>query len=76
MDSIYFPSEGFLLLYYRMETFHVKDKPKLTIITDDFGIVHVIEKCLCAMFCFELKIMHISKDDAYDDNNNVTKFIY
>jgi hypothetical protein len=28
------------------------------------------------MFGLELVIVHISKDDAYDDNNNVTKSIY
>jgi hypothetical protein len=35
-----------------MATFHVEGKLELTIFTDDFGIMHVIEKCLCAMFGF------------------------
>jgi hypothetical protein len=35
-----------------MATFHVEGKLELTILTDDFGIMHVIEKCLCAMFGF------------------------
>jgi hypothetical protein len=33
-------------------------------------------KCLCAMFGLQPNIVHISKDDAYDDNNNVTRSIY
>jgi hypothetical protein len=32
--------------------------------------------CLCAMFGFHPKIVHVSKDDAYDANNNVIKSIY
>jgi hypothetical protein len=28
------------------------------------------------MFVLQPNIIHISKDDAYDDNYNVTKFIY
>jgi hypothetical protein len=28
------------------------------------------------MFGFQPFTMHISKDDAFDDNNSVTKFIY
>lgn len=59
-----------------MATFHAKGKPKLTILSDDYGITHVIEKCLCAMFGFRLETMHISKDDMYDDNNNVIRFVY
>jgi hypothetical protein len=31
---------------------------------------------LCIMFVLQPNIIHISKDDAYDDNYNVTKFIY
>jgi hypothetical protein len=61
---------------YKMATFHVKEHLKLTILVDDFGIAHVIEKCLCVMFGFQLGTMHISKDDAYDDNNNVTIIVY
>jgi hypothetical protein len=36
----------------------------------------ILEKYLCAMFGFQLGIVHISKDDAFEDNNNVTKSIY
>jgi hypothetical protein len=57
-----------------MATSHVEGKLELTIITDNFGIMHVIEKCLCAMFGFQLGTMHISKDNMCDDN--VTKFVY
>jgi hypothetical protein len=41
-----------------------------------FRIAHVILKCLCAMFGFQLGIMHTFKDNVYDDNNNVIKFVY
>jgi hypothetical protein len=35
-----------------MATFCAEGKPKLTILSDDYAIAHVIEKCLCAMFGF------------------------
>jgi hypothetical protein len=59
-----------------MATFHVKGKAKLIVPFDEFGISHVTKKCLCAMFNFHLRIIHVSKDDAYDANNNVIRFIY
>jgi hypothetical protein len=60
-----------------MATFYVEGKPKLTIILgDNLKICHVIEKCLCAMFGFQPFTVHISKDDAFDDNNSVIKFVY
>jgi hypothetical protein len=37
---------------------------------------HVIKKCLCGMFSFNIRTMHVSKDDAYDANNNVIRSIY
>ncbi len=43
---------------------------------DEFGISHVMDKCLCAMFGFHLGIVHVSKDDGYGANNNVIRFIY
>ncbi len=51
-------------------------KVEFTILANEFGISHVIKKCLCAMFGLQSNIVHISKDDAYDDNYNVTKSIY
>jgi hypothetical protein len=59
-----------------MATFDSKGKLELTIFPYAYGVFSVIEKCLCVMFCLKPRIVHISKDDAYDDNNNVTKFIY
>jgi hypothetical protein len=59
-----------------MATFYAQGKLDLTILDDNLGISHVIEKCPCAMFGFQLGTMHISKDDAFDDNNNVTRSIY
>jgi hypothetical protein len=57
-----------------MATFHVEGKLELTIFTNGFGIMHVIEKCLFAMFGFQLGTMHISTDNTCDDN--VIKFFY
>jgi hypothetical protein len=59
-----------------MVTFHTKGKVKLIIPFDEFGISHVIDKCLCTMFGFDLGTIHISKDDVYDANNNVIISIY
>jgi len=54
----------------------VEGKVELNVLVDDFGILHVIEKCLCVMFGFHLGTVHVSKDETYDDNNNVIRFIY
>jgi hypothetical protein len=35
----------------------------------------ILEKKLCATFGFQLGIVHISKDDAFEDNNNVIRSI-
>ncbi len=59
-----------------MATFHAEGKVGLIVPTNDFGISHVIEKCLCAMFGFHSGIVHVSKDKMYDDNNNVIRSIY
>jgi len=61
---------------YRMATFHFEEHLKLTILANDFGILHIFEKCLWVMFGFQPRTMHISKDDAYDDNNNVIIIVY
>jgi hypothetical protein len=47
-----------------------------TILDDDLIIFHFIEKCPCAMFGFQLGNVHISKDNAFDDNNDITISIY
>jgi hypothetical protein len=59
-----------------MVTFHAKGKVELIVLTNKFEISHVIDKCLCAMFEFHQGIVPISKDDAYDANNNVIRPIY
>jgi hypothetical protein len=71
-----FPLHCTDICFNGMAIFHVKGKAKLIIPSDEFGISHVTKKCLCAMFDFHLGIIHVSKDDAYDANNNVIKFIY
>ncbi len=58
-----------------MATFHATGKIELIILANKFGILHVIEKCLCAMFNFHPRTMHV-KENAYDVNNNVIRFIY
>jgi hypothetical protein len=59
-----------------MATFHAKGKIELIALTNYFRILHAIEKCFYAMFGFHLKIVHVSKDKAYDVNNNVIRSIY
>jgi hypothetical protein len=56
-----------------MAAFQFEGKVELTIFIDGLGGV-----CYWEMFSSQLGTMHISKDGAYDDNNNVmnlyTKF--
>lgn len=59
----------------KMITFHSKGKSELIVPNDKFGISHVIEKCLCAMFGFHRDTIHVSKDDEYDANDNVIIFV-
>jgi hypothetical protein len=59
-----------------MVIFHVEGKARFIIPSNEFKILHVIEKCMCAMFSFHLGVVHVSMDDAYDANNNVIRFIY
>ncbi len=59
-----------------MVTFHAKGKVEFIGPSDEFGISHVIVKCLCAMFGFHPIMVHIPKDDAYDANNNVIRAIF
>jgi hypothetical protein len=59
-----------------MQTFHVEGKAKLIVLINDFGILHVVENCLCVMFGFHLGTIHVSKNETYDDNNNVIRSIY
>ncbi len=59
-----------------MTTFHVESKVELNIPTNDFGISHMSQKNVCVMFGFHPKTIHVSKDEAYDDNNNVIRSIY
>jgi len=71
-----FPPHYTDLFSSKMATFHAKGKTKLIVLVDAFGILHAIEKCLCAIFSFHHKIVQISNDDAYDVNNNVIKYVY
>jgi hypothetical protein len=59
-----------------MATFHAEGKTKLIVHTNNFGILHVKKKCLCVMFGFHMGIVHVSKDEMYDDDNDVIKSIY
>jgi hypothetical protein len=54
-----------------MATFHAEGKAKFIVPFDEFGISHVTEKCMCAMIGFHLRTVHVSKNDAYDANDNV-----
>jgi hypothetical protein len=44
-----------------MTTFHVEGKVELIVLVGDFGILHVINKCLGAMFGFHLGTFHVSQ---------------
>ncbi len=59
--------------YVNMAIIHAMGKVEFTILANEFGISHVIKKSLCVMFGLQPNIVHISKDDAYDDNYNVTE---
>jgi len=59
-----------------MNKMHFGVELELTILNNDLGIFRVSEKCLSVMFGVQLRIVHISKNDAFDDNNNITRFIY
>jgi hypothetical protein len=59
-----------------MATFHAEGKVEFIVPFDEFGISHVIKKCMCVIFNFHLRSIHVSKDDAYDAKNNVFRSIY
>jgi hypothetical protein len=59
-----------------MATFYVEGKVDLMIIVDDYKNAKVSKKCLLYMFGFQCGFIHVSKDDAYDDNNVVKNSIY
>jgi Tat protein secretion system quality control protein TatD with DNase activity len=59
-----------------LATFHAKGKVELIVYVDNFGVLHVIEKCLYVMFGFHPRNVHVSKDEVYDHNNNVIRSIY
>jgi hypothetical protein len=59
-----------------MTTFYVESKVDLMVLVDDYGNAKVIKKCLLYMFGFQHGSIHVSKDDAYNDNNVVKNSIY
>jgi hypothetical protein len=59
-----------------MTTFYAKGKLDLIILDNDVAIFHVTEKCLCVTFGFQPRIMHISKYNAFYNNNNVITPMY
>jgi hypothetical protein len=71
-----FPLHCIDICFSGMATFHARGKAKLIVPFDDFGILHVIKKCLCVMFGFHPRTIHVSKDRAYDANYNVIRSIY
>jgi hypothetical protein len=54
-----------------MATYYVEGKVDLMILVDDYGNTKITEKCLSYMFGFLCGCIHVSRDDAYDDNNVV-----
>ncbi len=71
-----FPLHYADLCFNRTAIFHAEGKVKLIVPFDKFGISHATKKCLCVMFNFHVGAVHVSKDDAYDSNNNVIRSIY
>jgi hypothetical protein len=73
------PSQ-FLHYYFcalcNMATFHVLGCLNLTIIVDDLGTTSISKHCLCTMFMFQPRSLHISKDVLYDSNNFTSSFLY
>jgi hypothetical protein len=59
-----------------MATFCVNGWPELTILVDGIDTTMVFAICLCAMFSFQPRSLHISKDVASDVNNNVSSSMY
>jgi hypothetical protein len=59
-----------------MATFYTESKVGLMILVDDFGNTRVTKKCLLYMFNFQHGFIHVSRHDAYDDNNVVKNSIY
>jgi hypothetical protein len=61
---------------FSMPTFHVEGWLELIILVDGIYTIVVSKKRLCAMFGFQLGSLQISKDVAYDANNNVSNSMY
>jgi len=71
-----FPFHCANIYFNRIVTFHANGKAEIIVPSNEFRISHVTEKCLCVMFNFHPRIVHVYKDDAYDANNNVFRSIY
>jgi hypothetical protein len=52
-----------------MVTFHVVAKLDLTILVVDFRVVQMIENVFYAMFVFQRRSMHISKEASHMEDN-------
>jgi hypothetical protein len=59
-----------------MATFYAEGKVDLIILVDDFGNAKIIKKNLLYMFGFQHGCIHVSKNDAYNDNIVVKNSIY
>ncbi len=57
-----------------MATFYAKGKVDLMILIDAYGNGRITEKCLSYMLGFQCGSIHVSRDDAYDDNSVGQKF--
>jgi hypothetical protein len=59
-----------------MATFCADGWPEFTILVDGTDTIMVFAICLCVMFGFQPRSLHISKDVVYDMNNNVSSLMY
>jgi hypothetical protein len=61
---------------YNMATFYVERQHELTILINEYNTIIVFEQFLFVMFEFQLGSLHISKDVAYNANNNFSSSMH
>lgn len=59
-----------------MATLCAEKQHELTILINEYNTIVVFEQFLCVMFEFQLGSLHISKDVAYNANNNFSSLMH
>jgi hypothetical protein len=73
---LFFLFHSYSCVLGNMVTFHAIGNFELTIMVNNLGTTLVFKQCLCAMFSFHLRSLHVSKDVSYDSNNLVLSLLY